>query len=149
VGTSPCGFGASTNAQWLLLVPSSDKNIFSCSCSSYSLMMDPYPHPQHMKVVKLLSYVWNVFGNQSMWVWSLNQCAWLLLAPSSDLMFSPPKQIWADKCSGNGLMMDQYPHPQHMKVVKYLGYIWTGCGSQSMWVWSLNQCAMASLGAKQ
>jgi hypothetical protein len=46
-------------------------------------------------------------------------------------------------------MMDPYPHPQHMKVVNHLSYVWSGCENQSMWVWSLNHCTWVSFGAKQ
>ncbi len=42
-----------------------------------------------------------------------------------------------------------YPHPQHMKVVTHLVYVWSGCGNHSMWVWSLNHCTRASFSAKQ
>ena len=44
--------------------------------------------------------------------------------PSNDPGFHPTSQIWVDKCGGNGMMMDPYPHPQHMKVVNHLPYIW-------------------------
>jgi hypothetical protein len=39
-------------------------------------------------------------------------------APSSDPGFQLISQIVTNKCDGNGMMMDPYPHPQHMKVVK-------------------------------
>jgi hypothetical protein len=57
VGTNPSGFGASTNAQGLLLAPSSDpgfeltSQIWTNKCGGNVMMMDPYPHPQHMKVI--------------------------------------------------------------------------------------------------
>jgi len=63
----------------------------------------------------------------------------LHLVESSALGFQPTSQILTDKCGGNGMMMDPYPHPQHMKVH----------GKHSMWVWSLNHCTRASFGAKQ
>jgi hypothetical protein len=37
-------------------------------------MMDPYAHPQHMKVVKHLSFVEQECGNHSMLGTSLNNC---------------------------------------------------------------------------
>ena len=80
VGTIPCGFGASTKAQGLhLLCPSESgfqltSQIWANKCGCNGMMMDPYAHPQHMKVVKHLSYDWRGWGNHSMWVWSLNQC---------------------------------------------------------------------------
>jgi hypothetical protein len=55
-------------------------------------------------------------------------------APSSDPGFQPTSQIWTSKCGGNGIMTDPYPHPQHMKVVKHLVYVWIGYGNHSTWV---------------
>ena len=49
----------------------------------------------------------------------------------------------------NGMMMDPYPHSQHMKVVTHLVYVWSGCGNRSTWVWSLNHCTKASFSTKQ
>ena len=72
-GTIPCGFGASTTAQGLHSAPSSDQGfrytsqIWTNQCGGKGMVMDPYPLPQHMKVVKQLSYVWSGCGNHSMW----------------------------------------------------------------------------------
>ena len=41
----------------------------------------------------------------------------LHIPPSSDPGFQPTSQIWTEKSGGNGLRMDPYPHPLHMKVV--------------------------------
>ena len=68
VGTIPCGFGASTNAQGLhLLCPSESgfqltSQILVNKCGSNGMMTDPYPHPQpqHMKVVNHLLYMYGV-----------------------------------------------------------------------------------------
>ena len=70
-------------------------------------------------------------------------------APSSDSGFQPTYQILTGKCDGNSLMMNPYLHPQHMKVVKHMLYVWSGCGKHSTWVWSLNQCTRAESSAKQ
>jgi hypothetical protein len=48
----------------------------------------------------------------------------LHLMQSNDLGFQLTFQIWTGKCGGNGMMMDPYPHPQHMKVVKHLEWKW-------------------------
>ena len=62
MGTIPCGLGTSTNARGLYLVPSSNpgfqptSQIWTGQCGGDGTMTDPYPHPQHMKVVKHLSY---------------------------------------------------------------------------------------------
>jgi hypothetical protein len=39
-------------------------------------------------------------------------------APSSDPGFQLISQILTNKFGGNGMMMDPYPLPQHMKIVK-------------------------------
>ena len=49
----------------------------------------------------------------------------------------------------NGMMMNPYPHSQHMMIVKHLVNIWRGCGSHSTWVWSLNHCIKTSFSTKQ
>ena len=57
------GFGASTTAQTLHSAPSSDPGFQPTSkigadmFVGNGLMTDPYPHPQHMKVVKHLIYI--------------------------------------------------------------------------------------------
>jgi hypothetical protein len=101
-------------------------------CGGNSMMIDPYAHPQHMKVVNHLLYVWSGCEKHSTWVWSLNHCRKALLrAPSSDSGFQPTSQIWTGQCGCNDMMMmtDPYAHPQHMKVVKHLLYDWSGCES--------------------
>jgi hypothetical protein len=47
------------------------------------------------------------------------------------------------------MMMDPYAHPQHMKVVNHLSYVWIGCVIHSMWVWSLIHCTRTSFSAKE
>jgi len=31
----------------------------------------------------------------------------------------------------SGMMTNPYPHPKHMKVIKNLSYVWSGCGNHS------------------
>ena len=59
--------------------------------------------------------------------------------------FSSLSQIWMDKVDGNNMMTNPYPHPQHMKCVKHLSYVWSGGGNHSTWVWSLKHCTRAAL----
>jgi hypothetical protein len=76
VETISCGFEASITEQWLHLAPSSDSDqafllisrIQTNKCGGIGMMMVPYAHPQHMKVVKHLSYVWRGSGDHFMWV---------------------------------------------------------------------------------
>jgi hypothetical protein len=46
--------------------------------------------------------------------------------PRSDPRFHLTSQILIYMSCGNGMMTDPYPHPQHMKVVKHLVYVWSG-----------------------
>ena len=71
------------------------------------------------------------------------------LVTNSDPEFQPTSKIWANKCWGNGMMVDPYPHPQHVKVVKHLLYVCRICGNHSTWVWSHNHCTRASFSTKQ
>ncbi len=41
-------------------------------------------------------------------------------------------------------MVDLSAHPQHMNGLKRFVNVWSGCGSHSMWVWSLNYCTLIS-----
>jgi hypothetical protein len=45
----------------------------------------------------------------------------LHIPPSSDPAgYQPTSQIWADKLGSNGMMIDPYPLPQHMRHVNPL-----------------------------
>ena len=120
-------------------------------CGGNDIMMDPYHHPQHMKVVIRLWYVWSGCGKHSMWVWSLNHCTRASLGAKqwSTRICPPIFKILTNKCGGNSMMRDPYPHPHYIKVVNCHWYVWSGCGKHSMWVWSLNYCTRASFGCKQ
>jgi hypothetical protein len=157
VGSIPHGFVASTNAQGLHIPPSSDpgfqptSQIWTYMNGGNGIMMDPFPLPQHMRHVKCLVYVWSGCGIHSTWawVWSSTNAQGLHIPPSSDPGFQPTSQIWADKRGSNCMTMDPYPHPQHMKDVKCLVYVWSKGGIHSTWVGSLYQCTMASYTTKQ
>ena len=85
-------------------------------------------------------------GNHFMWVYGpAIAVGWPQLAPDKDPGFWLTSQIWANRCGGNGMMMDPYPHPQHMKVVNHLSYVWSGSGNHLMWVHGLNHSRMASI----
>jgi len=55
-------------------------------------------------------------------------------------------EFCGNKYGGSGMMVDQsaHPQPQHMNDLKYLVYVWSGCGNHSMWVLGLNQSTLAS-----
>ena len=67
VGSISHGFEAPTTAQWLHSASSSDPGFLLTFVSIFelttvggngnSMMMDPCPHPQHMKDVKCLVYI--------------------------------------------------------------------------------------------
>jgi hypothetical protein len=79
VWTIPCGIISSTTA-----MVSSDTQQSSMISVDFpnrvlqgggnSMMGAPYPHPQYMKYVNPLLYVWNGSGNHSMWDESLSHC---------------------------------------------------------------------------
>ena len=48
--------------------------IWASTCLNNEVVMDPYAHPLHMKVVKHLVYVWYGCVIHSGWVMSLNAC---------------------------------------------------------------------------
>jgi hypothetical protein len=53
------------------------------------MMVDISAHPQHMHVLKHCVHVLSGFGNHSMWVCGLNQCAMTLFAPVSNRTWQP------------------------------------------------------------
>ena len=89
--------------------------------------------------ITLYMYGWDVWTNPCGFGASTNAYG-LHLVPSSDARFQPTCQIVANKCDGNGMMMDPYAHPQHMKVVNHLLYVWSGCDNYTMCLWNLNHC---------
>ena len=151
----PHGFGASITAQTLHSAPSSDSGfqptsqIWTGQCGVNGTMTDPYPHPQHMKVVKHLLYAWSGCKSIPHWFGASTTAQRPHSAPSSDAGFQPTSQIWTGQCGVNGMMTDPYTHPQHMKVVKPLAYVWRGCENHTMWLWSPNHCTKASFSTKQ
>jgi hypothetical protein len=65
------------------------------------MMTDPYPHPQHMKVVKHLLYMFGVDVKTIPCGFGASTTAQTLhSAPSSDLGFQPTSKIGADMCCG-------------------------------------------------
>ena len=103
-------------------------------------MIDPYAHPQHMKVVNHLLYIWSGCEKHSTWVWSLNHCTKALLStkqwPGISADFpNLDRPVWLQWHDDGSIS-----HPQHMKVVKHLLYVWSGCDNHTMWLWSLNHC---------
>ena len=159
MGTIPCGFGASTTAQGPHLALSSDPGfwlttfqILTDKCGGNGMMMHPYPHPPSTAYEDCQS----PFICRE-WMWEPihvglepqplhKDFIWRQAVTSG---FELTSQILTDRCGGNGMMMHPYPHPLHMKIVNHLSYVWSGCGNQSMWVWSLNHCTRTSFGAKQ
>ena len=80
------GSKASLLVQWSGLQPSSDPGFWliyqtaTCTCRDNEVVMDPYAHPLHMKVVKHLVYVWYGCVIHSGWVWSLIACVMVWFA---------------------------------------------------------------------
>ena len=152
--TIPHWFGAPTTAQRLHSAPSSDpgfqptsERIWTRKCGGNGMMTDPHLHPLRM------SNTIYMFGEDvetiPHWFGAPTTAQRLHSAPSSDQGFQLTFQIWVNMCVGYGMMMDPYPHPQHMKVAKHLVYMWSRCGNRFTWVWSLNHCTEASFSTKQ
>ena len=130
------GFEAPTTAQWLHLAPSSDP-VFQTALSnseptSVVVMAWWWIHiPIHG--IWRLSNTFHMYGVDvaaiSCGFEASTTAQWLHLAPSSDQGFQTAIYMWTDKCGENIIMVDPYSHPQHMKVVKHLSYVWSGYGS--------------------
>ncbi len=78
-------------------------------------------------------------------VWSLNHhiTTSLGLSHTPHFLKSIPNLY---RC--NGIRVDTYAHPQHIKVLKYFVCIQYQCGMQSMGAWSLNHHITTSLGRR-
>jgi hypothetical protein len=118
-----------------------------------SMMMDPYLHPQHMKVVKCLVSTcmcleqrWDPF-HMGLEPQPMHKGFIHHQAVTKDFSRLPKSGLIT--VDGNSMMMDPYPHPQHMRHVIPLVYVWSKGGIHSTWVWSINQCTRASYTTKQ
>jgi hypothetical protein len=77
-------------------------------------------------------------SQQEAYMRKVSFCLHIRSDPGFQLMSNMITRV--DKCGGgNGMMMDPYPcDPQHlMVVVKHELFVWSGCGTNSMWVLSL------------
>ncbi len=130
VGCSQWGFSASTmtlqHHTGSAIPTLSLKSPPTCTCNT-AIMMHPYAHPQHLKVLKHFVFIQYGCGMQSMGVFSLNHdtATSYRLGHTPFSLKSPPTCTW-------------YAHPQRLKVLKRFVYIQYGCEMQSMGVFSLN-----------
>jgi hypothetical protein len=67
---------------------SDDFPIWASKNGGNGMMMNPYPHPQHRKVVNHFVYVWSGYESHFMQVMSLNHCTKASVSVSSDTAFS-------------------------------------------------------------
>jgi hypothetical protein len=98
----------------------------------------PYAHPQHMAVVKhcvCLTLMWDQsgLGLQYQSPHFTMICCLGVTQKSSKI----PKCL-ADMSSWNVARTHPYAHPQHMKVVKHLVYVWHWCEINPGWVYSVD-----------
>jgi hypothetical protein len=101
----------------------------------YGIRVDPYAHPQHLKVLKHFVYIQYVCGMHSMGVCSLNHGT----TTSYRLSNTPfSRKIHPHLHMYQGIRVYPYAHLQHLKVLKHFVYIQYGCGMHSMGVCSLN-----------
>jgi len=137
VGTILCGFRASTTVPWNHLYAHMwhrsqlTSQIWARKCGSNSRMIDPYSHPQHMKVVNDLVYVWSrCLGSIPCGFWASTTAPWDHLCAHRQWHRSQlTSQIWANKYGGNCMMTDPYPQEQNTKVVYDLVYVLVNVGA--------------------
>jgi len=81
-----------------------------------SVMLHPYAHPQHMKVLNHFLYIQYRCGMQSVVVYSLNHDTTM----SYGIHLTPVSLIWPSPAHRyNSVRVHPYAHPQHMKVLKH------------------------------
>ena len=99
-----------------------------------SVRVHPYPHPQHLKLLKHF-YTSNMVGGCSLLGFAAST-----MTPQyhSDLAMPQFSKIYSHPYGRNSVRVHPYAHPQHLKVLKHFVYIQYGCGMQSMGVCSLN-----------
>ncbi len=110
-----------------------------CQCNS--VRVHPYVYPQHMMVLKHVSYIQYGCAKQSVVVYSLNN----VIMPSFHSIHAGPNYRNLGKFyQCNSVRVHPYAYPQHMKMLKHVSYIQYGCGKQSVVVYSLNNVIMSS-----
>ena len=100
----------------------------------YSVRVDSYPHPQHIKVLKHFVYIWYGCGMQSEAVCRLNHDTTTPFA----LNHTQTSKIQPHLHNYNSVRVYPNVHPQHIKVLNHFVYICYGCGMPSEAVCSLN-----------
>ena len=108
-----------------------------------SVRVDPYAHPQHIKILKHFVYIQYGCGMHSIGGLSLSH------EITSSLRLRLPQycqKSTPDLHRHYSVRVDPYAHPQHIKVLKHFVYVWHGCGMYSKWVWSFNCDLITSLG---
>ena len=74
------GLQASNTVYWTHMLVSCDSGIeliskiWAWKCPGNKVMMDPYAHPHHIKLIQHLVYAWFGCGMSSGWVASLKHC---------------------------------------------------------------------------
>ncbi len=87
-----------------------------------SVRLHPHVHPQHIKVLKHILYIWNGCGMQSMGLCNLNHDFTTSLRLSHTPNF--PK-IYPHHQRHFSVRVHPNVHPQHIKVLKHIVYtIW-------------------------
>jgi len=108
-----------------------------------SVMVHPYAHPQHMKLLNHFIYIHYGCEMQSAVAHSVNHDTTM----SFRLNLTRISQNLSPTCTGISVRVHPYAHPQHMKVLKHYVYFQNGCGRQSVVAYSLNHDTTAHLGS--
>ncbi len=106
-----------------------------------SVRVDPYAHPQHIKVLKDFFYISYGCEMISTGGWSLNHD----ITTSLRLRSAPISQKSTPILHRHSVRMYPYAHSKHIKVLKHFLYIQYRCGMHSMGGLSLNHDITTSL----
>jgi hypothetical protein len=99
-----------------------------CQCNS--VRVHPYAHPQHLNVLKHISYIQYGCGKKAVVVNSLN----IIIMPSFHSSHAGPNyQNLGQLCQCNSVRVHPYAYPQHMMVLKCFLHNQHDVGSKQWW----------------
>ncbi len=85
----------------------------------YGVLVHPYDHPQHIKVLKHFVYIWYGCWMWFIGLWSLNHDLTISLV----FIYAPNfAKIHPHLHRWNSVRVHPYAHPQHIKVLKHFVY---------------------------
>ena len=125
------------------VIPPISRKIHNHLQRHISVRVHPHVHPQHIKVLKHIVYIWYGCGMQSTGLWSLNHDfkTWLTLRSNT------PNFPKIDTHLQRQISVRVHPHvhPQHTRVLNHIVYVWYGCGMQFARLWSFRTTSLGGL----